>query len=159
LFVTVFDPDEPVEAIVEAAGVLSECDVVITGDTSRAPRLITERAPGNVSFTGWLEHERFLSELDAADVVACLTTSPHAVLRSASEAIYSRRVVVVSDQPGARDAFASAVFCENDAAGIATGVRRALREHDERRERTESARQDLLARWERQLSALRDRLA
>jgi glycosyltransferase involved in cell wall biosynthesis len=158
LFVTVFDPDEPVDEIVEAARLLSDCDVVVTGDTSRAPRSMIESAPENVRFTGWLVYARFLGELGSADVVVCLTTSPHAVLRSASEAIYAGRVVVVSDQPALRDAFSPAVFCANDAEGIAAGVRQALSEHDHWRQQADSARQRLSERWDDQLSALRRRL-
>ena len=157
LFVTVFDRDEPLEEIMEAAGRLSDGDVVVTGDTSRA-RAIIDHIPSNVTLSGWLDYERFLRELDAADVVVCLTTSPHAVLRSASEAIYACRVTVMSDQPALRDAFAPAVFCANEPAAIEAGVREAIRDHDRWRQQADTARTKLVERWEEQLSALQHRI-
>jgi hypothetical protein len=158
LFVTVFDADEPIDAIVDAAGALDDCDVVITGDTRRAPAGVVARARKWVTFSGWLDEERFVGELEKADVVVCLTSSPHAVLRSASEARYAQRVTVMSDQPALREAFAPAVFCTNDAPGIVAGVRQALREHDEWRRRSSDARDQLLNRWDEQRRALERRL-
>ena len=51
LFVCVFQRDEPVEELLEAARLLPALDVHVTGDLRRCPARLRERASPNVRFT------------------------------------------------------------------------------------------------------------
>ena len=147
-------PDEPSEEVAAAAALVPDCRFLVTGDPKRAPTLI-ERAPPNVTFTGYLAHDDYLRALQEADVVMTLTTEPSSVMRAAYEAVYARRPLIVTDWPVGRALFPHAVHVVNDASAIAEGVRRARDGLSELIALSGDARSLQLARWESQLGDLR----
>lgn len=158
LFVCIFQRDEPVAAVIEAARLAPELDVEITGDLDRCPPELRERAPANVRFTGFLSGQRYESAVLDADLVLALTTEPSSVMRAGYEAVYAQRPLVVSGWPASRELFPHAVPVDNDAAGIAAGLRRAAAEHERLLAAAPAALALQRQRWERQLAALRRRL-
>lgn len=160
LFVGVFSEDEPVDAVVAAAALLPEVDLLVTGDVTRAPAGLVDGAPANVSFTGFLDQRAYRRALEAADVVVALTTEPTSVMRAAYEAVYARRALVVSDWPTLREVFPLAHHAHNDAEALADGVRTALADGPEAAaSRAREAHQVQHLRWDQQLDAMRTALA
>jgi hypothetical protein len=158
LFVGVFDADEPVAEVVEAAHRCSSLRVRITGDLRKCPPGLLEKAPANVEFTGYLPADAYRKAVEQADIVLALTSESTSVMRAAYEAVYARRPLVISDWPQLRRLFPYAVHVANDAAGIAAGLQEAVRRHAELA-RAASAAADLQqARWEGQLAVLRGRV-
>lgn len=155
LFVAVFASDEPVEEVVEAARRRPGYDVVVTGDTSRAPEGLVEAAPPNVSFVGFLPQDRYLELLAGADVVLALTTEPTSVMRAAYEAVWAGRPCVLSDWPVLRELFPDAVATTNDAEAIAEALDAVVADHGTLRCKAGQARARQMARWESQLAAMR----
>jgi hypothetical protein len=125
-FVCIFSSDEPYEEVIEAAGLLPHCDVYITGDTSRADAGVIAGAPSNVQFTGFLDQAAYRQQLQQADVVLSLTTEKTSVMRSAYEAVYARRPLVVTDWPNLRTVFPNAAYAHNEPESIAKAVIEAL---------------------------------
>lgn len=158
LFVCIFQRDEPVAEVIEAARRLPELDVEITGDLGRCPPDLRAGAPPNVRFTGFLTGKRYESAVLDADVVLALTTEPSSVVRAGYEAVYARRPLVVTDWPASREVFPHAVHVPNQAAGIAAGLRRAVAEHDRLTDEGPAALALQRSRWDEQLAALRRRL-
>jgi glycosyltransferase involved in cell wall biosynthesis len=161
LFATVFDPDEPLEAITQAACVLTECDVLITGAHSRLAQEFRERLSrlSHVSLTGWLEQGEYLSLAAQSDVIVALTNDPHSVMRSAFEAIYLGRPSVLSDTQTLRECFSPSVFVTHSAEALAGGVRAALRDHSYWLSQADPRRDALLRRWAEQHAALESVIA
>jgi hypothetical protein len=158
LFVCVFQRDEPVAEVLEAARRCPELDVHVTGDLAKCPARLRSGAPANVRFAGFLSGDDYeLAVLDA-DVVLALTTEPSSVVRAGYEAVYAERPLVVSDWPASREVFPHAVHVPNDAAGIAAGLRRAVFEHERLVRAAPVALELQRARWDAQLHALRTRL-
>lgn len=118
---------EPVDQEVEMARLLPEIDVVLTGDLSNVPPELRLRAPRNLTFTGWLPHQRFMQELAAADAVAAFTLDPRQMTRAAFEAVGLGRALVLSDFAGLRHRFRDGViYSGNDARSMATNIRHTL---------------------------------
>jgi len=155
LYVGTFAPDEPIGEVVAAAGLVPECELVVTGDVARCPDTVRAAAPPNVRFVGFLDPPRYQAHLEEADVVVTLTTEPDSVMRAAYEAVYAERPLVLSDWPISRELFPAALYCANDAAGLAAALHRADRELDQLDARAGAARATQLARWEEQLRELR----
>ena len=155
LFLGVFATDEPVGAVVDAARAVPDVDMWITGDVARAPRTIVETAPANVRFVGFLDADAYCAALDDADVVMSLTTEPTSVMRTAYEAVYAAKPLIVSDWPALRELFAYAVPVSNDAASIAAGIRAAVDDLPKLCASAETARAIQLERWRAQLEAVR----
>lgn len=153
-FVCIFSSDEPYEEVVEAARMLADVDVVITGDTSRAKADVVANAPKNVTFSGFLNQADYRTQLQQSDVVLSLTTEKTSVMRSGYEAVYAKRPLVVTDWPNLRRVFPSAAFAQNDAASIAKAIEEALQTRSDIRA-LDVAFNVQLERWNQQLNAMR----
>jgi len=152
LFVSTFAPDEPLEAVLEAARALPDVHFRVTGDVRRKP--LGLRAPDNVEWVGYLRGESYWRTLARSAVILSLTKRRQAVLRSAYEAVYALRPLIVSGWPHMEELFPYATHVTNDAQSIAAGVRRALASGADS-SALDSARELQLARWRDQLTALR----
>ena len=146
--------DEPVDAAVAAAALIPEIDLLVTGRLENLAPELAESASPNVSFVGFLPAARYQMLVAEADLVVALTTEPTSVMRSAYEAVYARRPLVISDWPLCRELFPFAVAVANDPASIAEGLRRAVDNLRALEDQAENARRLQAARWESQLAAL-----
>lgn len=155
LVVGTYARDEPVVELVAAALALPEVTLRLTGDPAAAPVGLLDDQPANVLPLGFLGAEDYQREVRTADLVVVLTTDPTSVMRSAYEAVYARRPLVVSDWPGLREVFPYAVHVPNTPDGIADGIRRALADLPHLESEASAARDLQMARWAGQLKALR----
>jgi glycosyltransferase involved in cell wall biosynthesis len=155
LAIGIFSYDEPVAEVLDAARMLSDCDIALTGDLRRCPSDLRRHPPPNVRFTGYLRGEAYRAALEQADVILSLTTRSEGACRAAHEAVEARRPLVASDWPTMRELFPHAVHVDNDAAAIAGGVRAALARHAELTAGAGEARAVQRARVAAQLARLR----
>ena len=154
LYVGRFAPDEPWQAVLDAARLVPGCDVLVTGEPERA-HLDPAAVPDNVTLVGFLDPVAYAAAVGEADVVLTLTTEPGSVMRAAYEAVWAGRPLIVSDWPVGRDLFPYAVHVAGDARSVAGGLARADR-HFARMAADGPAARDLqLSRWEAQRRALR----
>ena len=147
-------PDEPFEEMIKAAHLVPDVTFLVTGDVERVPSL-PDRAPANVTFTGFLPKDEYERALLEADVVMTLTTEPSSVMRAAYEAVYARRPLIVTDWPIDLNLFPYAVHVHNAADSIAEGVRRARDGFGELVRQADAARAVQLTRWSTQIPQLR----
>ena len=156
LYVGRFAGDEPTAEVVEAARLVPEADVLVTGDARKCPVPLLRSAPKNVIFTGFLEGRDYYRALEQADAIMVLTRHPLAVNRGACEAVYFGRPLIISDLPAMTPLFPYAVPVSNDAAGIARGIRSAIERHPELISACPKAHALQEQRWEQQLGRLRE---
>jgi hypothetical protein len=155
LFVGIFAADEPMEPVMEAARLLPEMDMLVTGNLEKAPPGLVESAPPNVTFTGFLDETRYPKAIEEANLVWTLTSFPVSVPRTGYEAVYARRPLLISDWPELRDVFPHAVHVQNEGAAIAAGIRDAITRYDELVSKAPEAEALQRKRWESQLAAVR----
>jgi glycosyltransferase involved in cell wall biosynthesis len=158
LFVCVFQRDEPVADVIEAARRAPELDLHVTGDLAKCPDRLRDSAAANVRFTGFLSGADYERAVRDADVVLALTTEPSSVVRAGYEAVYAQRPLVVSDWPASREVFPHARHVENEPPAIVAGLRQAIHERDRLLAVAPQALELQRSRWERQLEALRQHL-
>ena len=121
--VNTFADDEPLAAVMSAAGQLDDVRFHVTGNTKRAERGLIASAPPNVTFTGFLTDEDYFALLRGSDAVMCLTTRDNTMQRGACEALSLGRPIVTSDWPILRSYFsAGTVHVDNTVGGIKEGV-------------------------------------
>lgn len=82
-----FSPDEPLQAIIEAASHLPDVHFYITGDPLRADKTLLQTAPDNVHFTGFLDDNAYVGLLRTVHAIMVLTTDDHTMQRGACEAV------------------------------------------------------------------------
>lgn len=154
-----FAPEEPIQAVMEAARLLPSVEVWVTGEPRDCPSWITETAPPNVTCVGSPQGSHHPRIIAAADVVLTLSTKREPIMRPAFEATYAGRPLVVSDLPGLRWVLPHAVHVANDAASIAAAVRSALDNHAVLVAAAPAARQLQRSRWDARIAALSAQLA
>ena len=155
LFLGTYGRDEPVGELVEAARLLPEVELRVTGDPGAAPPGLLDELPSNVRLLGYLGPAEYQAEVLRADLAVVLTTEPTSVMRAGYEAVYARRPLLVSDWPGLRVVFPHAIHVPNTAQGIADGVRRAVHDLERLRGLAAPAREEQEQRWRAQLAELR----
>jgi glycosyltransferase involved in cell wall biosynthesis len=158
LFAGVFSRDEPVAEVIDAARRVPEVEVLVTGDPRKCPPGLRDAAPPNVRFLGFLPQPDYVRALLDADVVIALSTESTSVMRTAHEAVWAGRPLVVSDWPNLRDVFPHAIHVPNEGAGIAAGVRSAIERRDELVAAAPVARELQQERWRGQYARLCSRL-
>jgi glycosyltransferase involved in cell wall biosynthesis len=151
-----FAGDEPTAEVVEAARLVPEAHVLITGDVRKCPAPLLRSAPSNVTFTGFLEGDDYDRALERADVIMVLTRHPLAVNRGAYEAVYFERPLIISDLPAMTPLFPYAISVHNDSAGIARGIKSAIERHACLVTACRDARAVQEQRWQQQLDRLRE---
>jgi glycosyltransferase involved in cell wall biosynthesis len=154
LFVTRFAGDEPVSEGIAAAGLVAGVEFIVTGRLEDLPDELREAAPANVRFVGFLPFEEYRRHVEHADVVMALTTEPTSAMRSAYEAVYAGKPLVVSDFALDRELFPFAVHTANDSAAIAAAVSSAAERIDELHGHAAEARRLQVERFDAQLAAL-----
>jgi glycosyltransferase involved in cell wall biosynthesis len=154
LFVGVFASDEPVQAVIDAAALVPNVEIHITGRLTDAPRGAVEAAPPNVRFVGFLEAAAYTRAVAEAGTVMALTTESTSVVRAGYEAVYAGRPLIVSDWPTLRELFPYAVYTGHSAEALATAMGEGVERNAELVARAADARGRQLARWEEQRRAL-----
>ena len=151
-----FDENEPVEAVVEAARLLPEVELRLTGNPELLPAGLRASAPSNVVFTGFLPYPVFLGELIRAQVVAAFSSDPGIMNRAAFEAVGLGRPLVLTDFPGLRERFGeAALLSTNEPARMAAALRQALGNREQLAERSRQLAGDLRGQRSHALSRLR----
>lgn len=129
-FLCTFADDEPVAAVLEAARELPDVNFYITGDERKRVTAGHVDAPGNVTFTGFLDSNgEYLGLLRGADAALVLTTRDHTLQLAGCEALAVGTPLITSDFEYLQRLFTGGtVFVSNTAEGIRTGVVQ-VREH------------------------------
>ena len=148
-------PDEAVDEVLAAARDLPGVDFTLTGDTRRCANAILDSVPDNATFLGFLGPQEYAAALERASVAVVLTSVHVAVPRSAYDAVYAQRPLVLSGSPVLRELFPFAVKVENDRSSIAAGVREAISRHAELVRLAPDALALQSQRWAGQLELLR----
>jgi len=155
-----FSSDEPVAEVLAAAGGMPEVDFELTGDTRRCPPQVVESASENVAFCGYLDAREYARAIDRASIVVVLTNwLEWAVPRSAYDAVYGERPLVLTDSPVLRELFPYAVRVHNEPSSIAAGVRDSIARFEELASLAAAARTLQTNRWNEQLARLESILA
>jgi glycosyltransferase involved in cell wall biosynthesis len=153
------DENEPVVEMLETARLLPEVTFAFTGDPGRLSREQLAALPGNVRLTGLLTYPDFLAELNAAAVVAVLSSDSRIMNRAAFEAVGLGRPLVLTDFPGLRSRFGSAaVFTANEPPAIARVLSEALAGRDQLAARSHDLARRLRDQRARAMGRLRDLL-
>jgi glycosyltransferase involved in cell wall biosynthesis len=123
LVVNTWAPDEPLTAVLDAAGSVPDVTFHVTGRIEKLATL-QRPIPPNVRFTGFLAESAYHGLVAAADVVICLTTRDHTMQNGACEAMFHATPIITSDWAELREYFNDGtIHVDNTAAGIERGLR------------------------------------
>ena len=160
-FVNIFEPDEPVEAVVEAAALAPDVNFYITGDTGRKPGSFFADVPANVTFTGFLDpNNAYPGLLRAVDAVMVLTTRDHTLQLGGCESVALGKPLITSDWPYLREVFSrGTVFVSDRAESIRDGILKVRENCSLLAAEIEQLRRESRREWDQRLQELNDRVA
>jgi glycosyltransferase involved in cell wall biosynthesis len=159
-FIGTFAPDEPLDAVVEAARQLPQVHIYITGNASRKPKSFFDGLPVNVTCTGFLPDAQYIGLLNAVDAVMVLTTRNHTLQLGGCEAVSAGQPLITSDWPYLQSFFPDGtIHVANTPEGIRTGVLMAQKEHGRLKEEMVRFREVGRQQWNIQVARLVERVA
>jgi glycosyltransferase involved in cell wall biosynthesis len=119
--------DEPIDAILGAAGRMPRRRFVLTG---KAPQSVRDSAPPNVHFSGFVSVGEYLLLLKGAAVVVALTNQEMTMQSAGYEALASGTPLVTSPRRVLKKFYEdSTVYAESDSESIAMAVEKVLFDH------------------------------
>lgn len=129
MFVTMFDPDEPINEIIEAGKSLTDCVCYLTGNYRKrySDSVAKKYSEHEVLFTGFIPDEDYLSLMENVDLVVVLTKKDLILNCGAYEAISMNKALILSDTPTLRGYFGSiAEYSKCSSNEIEVNVRKAV---------------------------------
>lgn len=147
--IATYAPDEPIEAILEAARTLqSKVRLSFTGNFHKLPLALRQGAPGNVDFKGFLDEEEYWTLLRQSDAVLDLSTMDNCLVCGAYEAVALGRPSILSDNPACRELFqGAAVFAGATTESIVQALQLLRADHQPLTLSTRATAEKLRQRW------------
>jgi hypothetical protein len=148
-----FDWDEPLREVLDAARLMPEIHLIITGDPARAKGVHDlSQIPDNVVLPGFLSRREYNDHLCQAHAVMGLTTQDDVQLSVANEAVVAEKALVISYTKLIRKMFyKGAIYVDTfDPESIAAGCRKALRDHESLVDDVRLLQHEKIQRWEKQ---------
>lgn len=144
-----FNPDEPIEAIIEAARQTPDVQFYMTGNPKHLSDATKANIPANLVLTGFVSDDAYGSLIRNSDIVMSLTTRDHTMLRGAWEAIYQGTPVIVSDWAILQQAFdRGAVHVDNSPESISAGINTILGDKPRYESEAKKSRLQRINRWQ-----------
>jgi glycosyltransferase involved in cell wall biosynthesis len=156
VIISSFMSDEPIGAIVSAAGMLPELQFAFTGDSKRLGWNTCELPP-NVRLTGYLAERAFWKLLSQAALVCDLTLKPDCLVCGAYEALALGKPMVLSDNQATREIFGTAaILAGGEAEDIVRAVRTAIEQREQLEDHARRLREGYGAPWRAQAAVIWD---
>jgi glycosyltransferase involved in cell wall biosynthesis len=155
LYASTYARDEPIKEVFEAARLLPDLRILITGDPTHLPPSLRNQVPPNVQLIGLLPFRAYQRVVYTSDAVMALTTEPTSAMRAAFEAVWAGRPLVVSNWPLLAELFPEAVRVTHDPTEIANGIRALQKSYRDRIHLAQPAEARQRRSWADQLDALR----
>jgi glycosyltransferase involved in cell wall biosynthesis len=156
MVISTYAPDEPLGAILEAAGRMPEVRFAVSGNAWKFAALGLER-PDNVTLTGFLPDRVYWETLARSKVICDLTLMPDCLVCGAYEGLALARPMVLSDNPATRALFGhGAILTRSEAEAIVMALRQALANLPALEESARESREVFRERWQAQAAGVRD---
>lgn len=157
LCVCTFGKDEPYREMLEAAQLLKGKDLIvyITGAYSKIDTKLLNESPPNVIFTGYIPDKDYWDLLSSVNLVVDLTLRQNCLVCGAYESLAVGTPMVLSETDALKKYFhKGAVFCENNAASIASAIENALENEFCLREQANRLKQELSDSWQERVTPI-----
>lgn len=160
LFICTWAEDEPYDEVIKAAQCLSKHNIhlYITGNSNGKEKEYFPLAE-NITLTGFMDENEYLSMLHSCDLVIDLTIREDCLVCGAYESISAEKPLLLSDTSALRGYFGdAAVYTINQADHIAKAVLNAKKNQQHLENRVKEAKLKLLKNWEQDLYNLNSQL-
>jgi glycosyltransferase involved in cell wall biosynthesis len=126
-----FAADEPLENVLDSAEDLTDVKFFITGDKSKADKQFLKRKLNNVVFTGFLEHDAYISLLQNVDTIIVLTKRDRTMLAGAYETLALEKPLITSNWVPLKQYFnKGAIHVDNSSDEIKQAIKTVQRKKE-----------------------------
>lgn len=156
-----FADDEPISVVFEAAKLIPDNKIVISGNTKRAEgRHDLSNPPDNVILTGYLSTKDYEALILKSSAILGLTTEKHIQLSVANEATGFEKPMILSNTALLKELFnKGAVFVDTmDSSSIAYGITSAISSLSELEDGVKQLKIERNIRWSSQADIIKRKL-
>lgn len=155
VFICTFSPDEPYLQVLEAARLLPDVRIFVTGNFRKATDLPPD-LPSNVTFSGFLPEHEYLRLLSRAGAIVDLTSMENCLVCGAYEAAALGKALVTSDTAALRGFFSKGtVYTRHTPEALAAAIQTALQRRAALENEMRAFRSVLETRWQRDFAVAR----
>lgn len=159
LYVSSFAEDEPYAEVRKASRLVDPHTHIYVTGSFRKVKWVPEEMPGNLHLTGYLPDRDYIDLLHSVDAVMVLTTQENCLVCGAYEGVAAGKPIILSNREALRSYFsAGAVFVEDDAASIASGIGEAIAGADDLKGEVAELRARLNKDWRERFDSVEKRL-
>lgn len=156
-FVSTFAPDEPLDAVLDAARQLAQVHFYITGDARQQPQSFLDSLPDNVTCTGFLPDDQYIGLLRSVNAIMAFTTRDHTLQLGGCEAVSVGKPLITSDWSFLQSFFSrGTIHVANTSDGIRDGILAMQKNHRQLQEEMVAFRDAGRKKWRKQLARLQD---
>jgi glycosyltransferase involved in cell wall biosynthesis len=150
--------DDDYATVLEAATRKPDWIFFITGDFHKINQKKINKAPSNVIFTGYLEHEEFLRLMGKCQMALCLTLREKTILWSIREALALRKVFVTSATEALKNYFSEVgIFSERkNPSDLIQKIQYAIKHERDYQEKIERFLEKDSARIEKEIRGIKN---
>lgn len=131
LVILSFNPDEPIEELIEGCKELENIDFYFSGDYLKFSNYSHAKNVKNIIFTGYLKEEEYEKLLSSVDFVISLTTRDYTCLQSGYDALGVGKPFLTSDKEVLKKYFfKGTVFVKNEKEDIKRGIKEILKKYE-----------------------------
>ena len=156
-----FNRDEPIAEILDAARLMPEITVIITGNYNRAKGIHDlSDVPDNVKLTGFISTEEFDLQINRANAILGLTKLDGIQLSVANEALGASKPMILAHTETLKKLFYRGAVYVNplQADSIARGCQEAIAMKEQLREEVIKLRREKESSWLKQADIIKDKL-
>lgn len=130
-FVSSFMFDEPIGAVWEAAKLMRDVSIYVTGNYLKLPKTYLDNVPVNIKLQGYIPIDEYFSLIKSVTAVMVLTTRSNTMQRGGYEALSLEQPIITSDWDILRESFGDgAIYIDNTAQSIASAVQELFANYD-----------------------------
>ena len=156
-----FANDDDYKTVIKTAEMMFDYTFFITGNTEECKeKLIIEKAPNNVCFTGYLKHGEFLKLMWRCRVVLAFTLRKDTVLWSVREIMALNKPFVTTDSDVLRHYYGEVgMFVKSNPVELKKQIELALEKENKIKNNIENFLEKDNRRWDREISEFQKFLA
>ena len=159
VFICTFGIDEPFNEAIEAARLIEDVHVYVTGNHAKCPYKIKNNIPKNVTLTGYLADSEYLNLLKYSVGVIDLTNREDCLVCGAYEAVSLEKPLILSNTQALKSYFyKGAVYCENNRFSIKDAIQEIIKNKLLYEVQIRELKKELISEWPQYANKLRTHL-
>lgn len=152
-----YNPDEPINELIELAKMNPEFHLIMTGNKNKALKILGDTdIPKNITFSGFISADEYKYLFLHAEVIMGLTKNENIQLSVSTESLSFGKPAILSDTKTLRKLYPNGyIFTDNNPQNMKDSILNYLNEYQKLNKELSEVRQEKIKNWNVKLVKLR----